>query len=277
MAAVRTAFGHSSADGELVTTEQIALTYSHISAQDLERNFVIVEHAVDGMVGYGRTGSDDTPEGLVHYLVAPVCREHLAQPLFMALINGLERRAAERAAEKPASTQWLRCWMPHPGPDQPVADTAVAWLQAIGYRVARFEASMVRPTLDDILELSLPDGVEVRPVVADYMRAIWEAQVDAVSGSFGQQDPTEADWLEFRDDPIADPTLWKIAWADDRIVGQVRSYINHQENALLGRLRGYTESISTHADWRGRGLASALLALSLREVRDRGWPRQRWA
>jgi ribosomal protein S18 acetylase RimI-like enzyme len=129
---------------------------------------------------------------------------------------------------------------------------------------------MVRPTLDDILELSLPDGVEVRPVVADDLRAIWEAQADAVSGSFGEQEPTEADWLEFRDDPIADPTLWKIAWAGDRVVGQVRSYINHQENALLGRLRGYTERISTHADWRGRGLASALLALSLREVRARG-------
>ena len=270
MAAVLTAFHLSSGDGELVTTEQIDVTYSLIPDEELARNFVILEHDVDGVVGYGRTGADDTPEGHVHYWVAPVYEEHLAEPLFIALIEGLEHRAAERAAEQPELTHLLRCWMPHPGPDQPVDDTVVAWLQGIGYRISRFQASMVRPHLDDILELSLPDGVEVRPVVPDQMRTIWEAQVEAFAGSFGQQEPKEQHWLEFRDDPIADPTLWKVAWAGDRVVGQIRSFINHEENETLGRLRGYTEQISTHCDWRGRGLASALLALSLREVRDRG-------
>ncbi len=270
MAAVLTAFHLSSGDGELVTTEQIDLTYSLIPAEDLERNFVIIEHDADGVVGYGRTGSDDTPEGHVHFWVAPIYDKHLAQPLFTALIEGLAHRAAEQAAERPELTHLLRCWMPHPGPDQPVDDTVVAWLEAIGYRIARFEASMVRPHLNDILELALPDGVELRPVAAAQMRTIWQAQVDAFAGSFGEQDPTEAHWLEFRDDPIADPSLWKVAWVGDEVVGQIRSFINHQENEVLGRLRGYTEHISTRADWRGCGLASALLALSLREVRERG-------
>ncbi len=270
MAAVLTDFHLSGDDGELVTTEQIDLTYSHIPAEDLERNFVIIEHVDDGLVGYGRAGCDDTPEGHIHYWVAPLYQKHMAQPLFTALVKGLGNRAAERAAEQPELTHLIRCWMPHPGPGESVAGTAVAWLQAMGYGEVRFEASMVRPHLDDILDLPLPDGVELRPVAADQLRTIWDAAVNAFAGGFGQQQPKEEHWLEFRDDPIADSTLWKVAWAGDTVVGQIRSFINHEENEKLGRLRGYTEHISTHPDWRGRGVASALLAASLREVRDRG-------
>lgn len=270
MAAVLTAFHMSSGDGELVTTEQIDLSYSLIPPDDLASNFVIVEHETDGVVAYGRTGSDDTPEGHVHYWVAPIFDAHMAQPLFTALITGLEVRAAERAAERPELTHLLRGSVPHPGPDQPVGDSVVAWLQAIGYQCSRFDASMVRPNLDNILELKLPDGVEVREVAADQMRTIWAAQAEAFAGSFGEAEPTEANWIQFRDDPIADPTLWTVAWANGEVVGQIRSYINQQENDALGRLRGYTEHISTRADWRGRGLASALLALSLHKVCDRG-------
>ena len=270
MAAVLTAFHLSGGDGELVTTEQIALTYSHITAEDLERNFVIIEHVDDGVVGYGRTGHEDTPEGRVHYWIAPLFDEHFTRPLFTAFITGLEQRAVERASEHPELRNVVRGTMPHPGPDQPVGDTPVAWLQDMGYRIVRFEASMVRPNLDDILELSLPDGVELRPVTSDQMRTIWDAASAAFAGGFGQEAPKEEHWLQFRDDPISDPTLWKVAWAGDTVVGQIRSFINHEENETLGRLRGYTEHIATHADWRGCGIASALLAASLREVRDRG-------
>ena len=40
--------------------------------------------------------------------------------------------------------------------------------------------------------------------------------------------------------------MWKIAWAGDTVVGQVKSFINAEENAEMGYLRGYTEYISTH-------------------------------
>lgn len=274
MAAVLTAFQSSGGDGELVTTEQMDLTYSLIPQEDLERDVIIIEHESDGIVGYGRTGFDDTPEGRAHYLVLPLHPDHLGQLLLTTLVGVLEQRAAERAADPALGaappTQVLRCWLAHPGPDQPLGDSPVAWMQSIGYRTVRFGASMVRPNLDGILELALPDGTELQPVSTEHLRAIWEADVAAFAGSFGAQAPTEEHWLAFRDDPVADPTMWKVAWADGRVVGQVRSYINHEENESRGRLRGYTENISTHADWRGRGLASALLAASLCEVRDRG-------
>lgn len=269
MAAVLTAYHNMTGNGELVTTEQIALNYAHIPADELETNFAIIEHVEDGVVSYARTGSDDTPEGHVHYWIAPFYQAHLTQPLFAAVIAGLEQRALERARELSGSTL-IRCWQSHPGPGKAVDGTPVAWLEEMGYRVSRFGAVMLRPDLDHILDLALPEGVEVRTVSADHLRTIWEAEVAAFKGSFGEMEATEKHWLQFRDDPIADPTLWKVAWAGDRVVGSIRSFINEEENDQFGRLRGYTEHISTHPDWRGRGLASALLALSLREIRDRG-------
>ncbi len=70
---------------------------------------------------------------------------------------------------------------------------------------------------------------------------------------------------------MRDETLWKIAWSGDTVVGQVKSFVNDEENTRRGYKRGWTEEISTHRDWRNRGIAGALLAMSLHELRDRGY------
>ncbi len=61
-----------------------------------------------------------------------------------------------------------------------------------------------------------------------------------------------------------------MAWAGDTVVGQVETYINTDENDERGTRRGYTEYISTHRDWRNRGIAGTLLAWSLQELQDGG-------
>ena len=61
-----------------------------------------------------------------------------------------------------------------------------------------------------------------------------------------------------------------MSWLGDTVVRQVKPFINTEENAARGYQRGYSEYISTHRDWRTRGIAGALLAMSLRELRKRG-------
>lgn len=270
MAAVLTAFLSIDNDGELVTTEQIAVNYDNIADDELAQYVLIVEHDADGVVAYGRTGADDTPECRTQYWIAAARPEHLTRDLFTAMVSWLESGALQRARAEGIPGQVFRSSVAHPGPGKNGGDTPAGWLHQLGYRVVRFGAVMLRPTLDDILDLALPEGAEVRPVTPDHLRPIWEASVAAFVDTFGEQVATEADWLRFRDDPIADPSMWRVAWSGDQVVGQVRSFINKAENDTKGRLRGYTEFISTHENWRGRGLASALLAASLREVRDRG-------
>ena len=54
------------------------------------------------------------------------------------------------------------------------------------------------------------------------------------------------------------------------MAGQVRSFIDTAQNAELGRLRGWTEEISTARRWRRRGVAKALIVESIRELAARG-------
>jgi ribosomal protein S18 acetylase RimI-like enzyme len=64
--------------------------------------------------------------------------------------------------------------------------------------------------------------------------------------------------------------VWQVAWDGDRVVGGVLGFIDADENAALNRNRGYTEGIFTIRDWRGRGVASALIARNLQLLKARG-------
>lgn len=252
-------------DDEQPTAEQFDATYSHLTGCDPATDIAIVE--ADGVaVGYARASRPGGGDGKTRcFVFAPTDPRHLAQPLFDASV----------AAQEEHMRQWqvehghLQAVARHPGPGlEPTGEAA--WLEALGYEAVEWGASLVRPHLEDIPELPLPDGVEVRPVTAGQVRPIWEAHWECFRGEwdFSEATPDEIDLLV--DDPIADPSLWKVAWAGDEIVGQVKSFINVEENAARGYRRGYAEYISAHRDWRNLGIAGALLAMSLRELRSRG-------
>jgi mycothiol synthase len=198
---------------------------------------------------------------------APLMPDHANRPLFEALVTGQE--AHMRPWTHGIENARFRAYATHPGPDLPATDEA-AWLEGLGYTATSFGAALVRPHLDDIPDRQLPDGVELRPATDDVLRTIFDAHWAAFVDDWDYRDATESDFRMFVDDPNRDVTLWKIAWAGDTVVGQVKSFINHEENAEMGYLRGYTEQISTAAGWRNRGIAGTLLAMSLRELRDRG-------
>lgn len=143
-------------------------------------------------------------------------------------------------------------------------------LEANEYRPVTFGAEMARSILGDLPTAPLPEGLEIRPVESDHLRRIWEADGESFRDHWGARPPSETDWERFLDRPFTDTSLWKIAWEGDRVIGQVRSYIDTDENTEYGRLRGYTEDISTIKEWRARGVARALICESMRVLRERG-------
>ena len=104
----------------------------------------------------------------------------------------------------------------------------------------------------------------------EQLRAIWDADQEAFEDHWGASQPSEEDWLEFSSSPHLDPTLWRVAWAGHQVAGQVRSFINAEENRRYGRRRGWVEHISVRRPWRHRGLARALMAASFPLLRARG-------
>jgi mycothiol synthase len=117
---------------------------------------------------------------------------------------------------------------------------------------------------------SLPAGIEIRPVTQEQLRTIFDADTEAFRDHWGFSEPTEGDWVQFLEFPHRDETLWKVAWDGNRVAGQVRSFVNELENTTFDRKRGWTEFISTAREWRGKGVATALICESLRELESRG-------
>lgn len=268
MASILGAYNTHTGSTALPTAEQIDNTYGKLVNCDPSTDIVVIDCEGGGPIGYCRVWWEDLEDGNCDYVMfSPTRPEHIAEPLFTAVLRAEESHLRTMAAGKENGR--FRTFAPHPGPG--LAPTMeAAWLESFDYRPIRFEAGLVRPDLDDIPDLPLPDGVEIRPVTPEMIRPILEAHWEAFRGSWDFGEATEEDFQVSMDDPLRDESLWKIAWAGDTVVGQVKSFINTDENAANGYLRGYTEYISTHAEWRNKGIAGALLAESLRELKTRG-------
>ena len=139
-----------------------------------------------------------------------------------------------------------------------------------GYSPFRFAFTMTRDLSDPIPSLELPPGLEMHPARPEHYRAIWEAEREAFQDAWGYSPWPEENYQRFLGFPHYDPALWRVAWDGEQIAGVVLSFVNAEENATMGRSRGYTEDIAVRRPWRRRGVASALLADSLRALQASG-------
>ena len=251
-------------DERVETTEGIASGYDHLDRCDPERDLLVAE--VDGMpVGYSRVWWDEEASGPhVYKQVCFLDPEVGGRGIGGALLGWNETRLREIAPEHDAPEQLLEAW----ANDRNAAATAL--IRGAGYEPITYMAEMVRSSVDDLPDHPLPDGLEMRPVTEDDMRAIWEADAEAFRDHWGYVEPTEESYARVLEFPYNDPTLWKIAWDDDGVAGQVKSFIDTAQNEEFDRKRGWTEAISTSRRWRRRGVAKALIVESIRELAARG-------
>jgi mycothiol synthase len=256
------------ADGEHFATsdEDFANFYEHLSNSDPARDVLVVE--VGGsIVGYAR--SSWYREFTGDRIYETICFLHplwQRRGLGTAMLAATEARIREIAASHPTDgSRFLQAEANDAAPGRE------ALLRSAGFMPARHGYTMIRPTLDDQPDAPLPEGLEIREVRPEQLRAIWEADQDAFRDHWGSGEGTEADYQLFLTDPTqGDTTLWRIAWDGDQVAGQVRSFINAEENRRFNRRRGWVENISVRRAWRHRGLARALMAASFPLLRARG-------
>jgi ribosomal protein S18 acetylase RimI-like enzyme len=247
------------------TDEQFAAFYRDPPGSDPTTDVAIAE--IDGEIaGYGRAAWHQEVNGPRIYEVLPfVDPARSGSEVFEAMIDALEARLRLIAATHPAGDKQLASF----GGD--LAPERDALLEARGYVPARHFFSMVRPSVDDLADAPLPKGLEIREVLPEHLPAIFAASIEAFRDAWGFTEPTERDYQQFATDPVeSDTTLWRVAWDGNEVAGQVRSFINAEQNERRGRLRGYTEHISVRRPWRRRGLARALIAASFPLLRARG-------
>ncbi len=266
LAALRTEISDLDKEEYGANAAQVQHVYETQERFDVQRDLFFVEQQ-GRLVGYGRVFIYDEAlqprrifslQGITH----PAVR---GKGLGRAIIRANERRARQIEMESPSGRDAILqifAVVTRPG--------SIALIESEGYHHARSFFMMVRPDLDNIPDLALPEGIETRPVLPEHYRQIWDASNDAFRDHWGYAEPTEAMYQAYLTSDDFQPELWQVAWQGDEVVGMVRSYINRSENEHFGFGRGWTEDICVRKPWRGKGIARTLIARSLQTLKDHG-------
>ncbi len=260
--------GSKEADGldRTHSVEDIARSYRHLVNSDPWRDMLFVE--VDGeVVGYCRVSWIREAEGTRLYRhFAHLLPEWRTGGLRRAMLRYNERRLCEIAADHPGDVpRFFEAFSSDREEDW------TALLEAEGYKGVRYGFAMVRPDLENIPDLPLPEGLEVRPVEPEHLPLIWAASKEAFRDHWGfSEDEWDQEIATWQESSTFQPHLWQVAWAGDEVAGMVQNFVDEAENAEYGRKRGYTEGICVRRPWRRRGLAKALIARSFRVLRELG-------
>ena len=255
------------ADGELepIVYASMRTSYEHLERSDPATDILVVELGGEA-VGYSRVEWSDTNDGDRLYTANCVLRPDARRREIRAAVlrwSEARRRAIAKLQPDDGRPRWLTQF----GSDGD-ADEAIV-LEAAGYERHRRFFSMLRPDLEAIPDVPLPDGLEVRSIPIDRpsMRRVFDADAEAFRDHFGWVDGSDEAFASFVEDPTTDPTLWVVAFDGEEIAGGVLNGIHEGHD---GRPGGWLESVFTRRPWRRRGLARALIARSLTLLRDRG-------
>lgn len=249
---------------EVINVKAMTRTYTHLVNCDLARDLAIVER--DGRtIGYVRVGwSDLTNGGRQFFSFCVLEPAERGQGIGQSMLSWSEDRLATIAAGVPGDQAGQLFAYTY---STDVA--ALALLERNSWSQVARGYEMVRPTLDDVPAIEVPNGLVVRAVDETERRKIWDAAREAFRDHRDEEEWTEEDWARFPED-MPDAALWVIAFDGDEVAGGIFNTIDPAENAHHGRARGALATVWTGSRWRRRGLAKALIARSLGRLRERG-------
>ena len=249
------------------TVEGVTNHFMHLPDFNLETDLLLAQ-VHDRLAGYACVNwwVNDVGERL-YGLSGRVHPDWRAHGLGRALLGWQEARASEMAATHPtAEPRFLQVFVIDKVP------AALHLLEHAGYKAVRNSFMMVRPNLDGIPDLPLPEGLEVRPVRREDLRTIWEALIEAFRDHWGHRPGTEEEYQRFVNDPDMQPHLWQVAWdtRTNEVAGMVLNSIFENENEQFHFRRGWTDPICVRRPYRRQGLARALIMHSLKLLREKG-------
>jgi len=249
---------------DIPTAASLRADYDARSEIDPALDFVFAEMG-GRAVGFGeayRQVQDDVAIYWTFGTILPACRRRgIGRAILVA--NEVRGREIAGAHDDPGGRAYASWVSEREG-------GAEALLLGAGYEPVRYGFAMVRPSLDDLPDASLARGLEIRPVTAEHHRAICAADNEAFRDHWGHHEATEDDFAATHASPDIDTTLWQIAWDGNEVAGGVLTWVYTSENEAFGVRRGWLERIFVRRAWRRRGLATALIASALADLRERG-------
>jgi len=243
------------------TEEEMRNVLANVLAEGRPDRYLVAQ-VMDVVIGYCRIRSWPETDGTWVYLhVGWVLPEWRGRGIGTAMLHWAEDRCRRLAA------------VSHPGEPFDLAGNAsateveaTALLLREGYHVGFTALEMGLDPAVTFRPHPLPAGFRLRSVLpADYpaiAASVDEAYRHEYPAGRYQDCFDPAGYVAEIGAPPHDPTLWRVAWDGDEVVGQVL--------AVIQRGRGEVFEVSVRPTWRRRGLARALLSDALCGLRDRG-------
>jgi len=246
--------------------EDVQRNYSHLNNSDPYTDMLFAEMNGE-VIGYNRVWWDKLNDGMtltysyVGFLLPEWRRKGIGTAMFQ---HAEERMRQIAAAHTGPETKVLSMWA------NGTAEGWIALLERQGYHATRYFFEMTRDINEPLPDAPLPAGLQIRPVTEFDYRAVYEAHTEAFRDHWGFNEQSFEQFMEWKEDPDFNPSLWKVAWDGDQIAGQVLNFVASAENREYNRKRGYTEAISVRRPWRKRGLARALVVHSIAMFKEMG-------
>jgi GNAT superfamily N-acetyltransferase len=253
-------------DDEIPSAENLRIGWAARPNFEMGRDVLFAE--VDGQLVGEADGTLSIRDGYaVHHLWGRVHPDWRRRGIGRAMFRWNERRTRDRAAREP---QFAGPGAVIGGFASEFEPGARAIFESEGFEAFRYAFTMIHRHVRDAEPITMPDGLEIRPVTPDQHRRIFEADDEAFQDHFEHRPGTEEDFIATFSQPDVDTSLWKVGWDGDQVAGGIVTTIWKSENEALGVNRAWLESVFTRRPWRRRGLARALIGATLVELRKRG-------
>ncbi|KQV26141.1 MULTISPECIES: N-acetyltransferase [unclassified Microcella] len=250
------------------TLAEVVDELSH-SWVDLPHDSVLGHDAGGALVAWGLVVEMPEPESLLRIILpGGVHPERRGRGLGRRLLAWQRARAEQRLSR---SDSILPAWVLSYAPDR--APEHGRLLERSGFEPARWFTSLVAVLEGADLERTLPEGVRVEPMSAELSERVRLAKNASFADHWGSQPATVEGWTSMLALPSARPELSRVALVGDEVVGFVLAEITEDDWERQGFTGCYIGLVGTVRAWRGRGLASALLAEVMRAARDAGLER----
>ncbi len=143
------------------------------------------------------------------------------------------------------------------------AEAALRLYARMGMVPVRYNDELLRP-LTDLPQLPTPHGFRVVPWPAERSEEIRTVKNAAFADHWGSTPTSEHHWEQMTTGYGARLDLSFVALDDDgAVVGHCLCKRFEADDELIGRSDGWVDSLGTLREWRGRGVASGLIAHAL--------------
>jgi mycothiol synthase len=186
-----------------------------------------------------------------------------------AVLRWQVQRSRERLLETGTEAGLLRCMAEEDNASH------VALFHAAGAKVVRYFTEMTRPLDAGIPDAPLPEGMEYVTFNQDISEALRQAHNEVFQDHWGSEERDPERWQHNVEHPHFRPdwTFAVVDTASGEIAGYNIASFDPDGKNMHGYTEGYTELLGVRRNWRGMGLAPAMLGEAMRRYKASGMER----